>query len=256
MHFRVVLFYARLAVFVFAALGVPPAVFGQGIVSINFDDGYRDALTHAVWRLEKADMRATFYPHISEIGEVGHMTWQDLRVLAAKGHEVSSHTVTHRDLTALVFADMQAEIFGSRNMFINEKLRAYSFAYPFGSYNSAVVDELKRNGFLFARGADDSDLNNAISNRWALYSFSIISSTTIEELDCLLTRAIGENKWLILVVHEIKPVLDPARIYTITPTFLQQIVNLLYVKRASLSVLTNTQAACAIYKVGCGVVIR
>ncbi|TSC69537.1 MAG: polysaccharide deacetylase, partial [Parcubacteria group bacterium Gr01-1014_70] len=219
----------RLAVLVFT-LAASPSVFGQGAVSFNFDDGYCDSLIHAVWRLEKAGFRATFYPHTSEIGKFGHMTWQDLRTLAAKGHEVSPHTVNHLDLTTLPLTGMQAEIFGSRNEFISEKLRAYSFAYPEGEYNVAVVAELKRAAFLFARGADDYDLNSAATDRWALYSHSLVYNATIEieEVKKNILRAKQENAWYIMVIHEIKPgPLDGSRPYTVTPEFLQTVINFL-----------------------------
>lgn len=229
------------------------AAHAGGVVSLNFDDGYIDGYNQA-WRLEKAGFRATFYPHTSEIGEPGHMTWQDLRTLAVNRHEVSLHSVTHSDLTIIPLEQMQLEILNSRNAFTQQKLKPHSFAYPFGEYNQNVINEVKKAGLLFARGADSYDLNSPASSRWALYSLSVTVHTATEELINFMERAMVENKWFIIVIHEVKENPKPGRDYTITPAFLQQIINLL--AQMHIPVRTNLEASCIIYKVGCNLAIQ
>ena len=249
MRFRLVL-YTILA----ASLCFPFPAKGQ-VVSINFDDGYIDPLTTgAVARLEKEGFRATFYPHTNELGTPGHMTFQQLRLLASNGHEVSPHSVTHPDLTALPPVKMQTEILNSRNIFLLNGLRAYSFAYPFGAYNTLVISELKKAGFLFARGTDSDDQNNTTSNRWALMSESLTRLTSLAQIEIELQKTINEKSWFVMVIHEIKAQSDSDRLYTITPEFFNQMIDLIVEYR--ISVRTNRQAACAYFKTGCGPLIQ
>ena len=77
---------------------------GRGLVGLTFDDGYTDFLDHAVPVLERHGMTGTLYVVAGRLG--GANEWDDgprlpimdadqVRAVAAAGHEVGSHTMTH-----------------------------------------------------------------------------------------------------------------------------------------------------------------
>lgn len=71
------------------------------------------------------------------------MTWEDIRVLAAAGHEIGAHSMTHRRLAGLDRAAVEAEVAGSC-----ERLRQVLghaprwFAWPFGDIASVDAPAL------------------------------------------------------------------------------------------------------------------
>lgn len=73
------------------------------------------------------------------------------------GHEIASHTVSHRRLTELSESEVRAEIFD--DVAEIEKLtntEILSFAYPFGSWNGSVREILNESGLNNARTTRDT----------------------------------------------------------------------------------------------------
>jgi len=65
--------------------------------------------------------------------------------------DVGDHTAHHLDLPMLTPAELQSEIAGSRAVL--ERVLGhpvYYFAYPFGAFNDAVVQEARTAGFTMA----------------------------------------------------------------------------------------------------------
>lgn len=78
----------------------------------------------------------------------GIMGWDELRGLAAAGHEVGSHTLSHPLLPGLDAAQLEREVAGSR-----ERIRSAlgtpceSFCYPNGDEDGRVVEAVRRAGY-------------------------------------------------------------------------------------------------------------
>jgi peptidoglycan/xylan/chitin deacetylase (PgdA/CDA1 family) len=94
----------------------------------------------------------------------GMMSWEQLRTLAAAGHEIGSHSWSHPLLPGVGDAQLQREVAGSR-----ERIRAElgvaceSFCYPNGDCDARVVEAVRGAGYRQAvvtawgpnpRGAD------------------------------------------------------------------------------------------------------
>jgi peptidoglycan/xylan/chitin deacetylase (PgdA/CDA1 family) len=79
------------------------------------------------------------------------MNWQEMRDLAADGHEVGSHSQTHALLPQLEPGELREEIEGSRSRLV-ERLGAEvtSFCYPNGDHDSTVVEAVQRGGYEVA----------------------------------------------------------------------------------------------------------
>ena len=144
--------------------------------------------------------------------------------------EVGAHTKTHSNLTTLSDAAALTEITGSRQSLVSLGISPVdTFAYPFGAYNSAHESQVASAGFTSSRTVDVG-FNTKTTDKFALKSQSIMTSTTFAEAKSWIDAAIANKLWLIMTVHGIDSVPnlnargDP---YGTTPQILQQIVTYL-----------------------------
>jgi len=165
-------------------------------VVLTFDDGFQDAATEVLPRLQARAQKATFFivsgfcarDEANRVvhGRYRYLTWSEARALAAAGMEIGSHTVSHRKLADLQTADLHAEVEHSR-----AALQAYLgqpiefFAYPFNDqrqwvrhvvekagYRGAVVgmngntDPFTLQRLTMHRGITAADLRSMLSESW------------------------------------------------------------------------------------------
>jgi peptidoglycan/xylan/chitin deacetylase (PgdA/CDA1 family) len=117
-----------------------------GCLAITFDDGYQGNATIAAPVLERYGQRACFFVTTRFIGtdhvpwwdaekniQTRWMSWDQVRLLRAAGHDVGSHTETHPDLGIITSDDARREIGGGSSR-LDAELGVHSglFAYPFG----------------------------------------------------------------------------------------------------------------------------
>ncbi len=120
-------------------------------VIVSVDDGYVDDVTEILPVLQHLKMTATFYVITGRLHEQGFVNPDQVRQLEAAGMDVGAHTRTHANLPALAPGERRSEIDGSES-----DLRGvlghpvYWFAYPYGAFSPAVVDDVRRAGFLLA----------------------------------------------------------------------------------------------------------
>jgi len=125
-------------------------------VLLTFDDALADLAQHAFPVLREHGFGATVFVVTQQIGKSN--TWSELdagshrcltaaqiREWAEQGIEFGAHSRTHADLTRVTPAQLEEEIRGSRDE-LAQLLGApvKSFAYPFGYYNAAVVESVRR----------------------------------------------------------------------------------------------------------------
>ena len=86
-------------------------------VALTFDDALKDHLLIAAPELEKRGWRGIFTVVTDWIGtDEKFMTWDDVRELVRRGHEVATHSKTHRNLAALPEAELRRELAVSRDL--------------------------------------------------------------------------------------------------------------------------------------------
>jgi peptidoglycan/xylan/chitin deacetylase (PgdA/CDA1 family) len=220
----------------------PPASgpYSRGIVSLTFDDGWRNQYTNGVPLLQSHGMPATFYLLTSTITYPDYMSKAQFDALKAAGHEIASHTVTHPDLTTVGATKLDNELKNSQ-----ATLRGWygptvakNFATPYGAYNSKVLTAIKKY-YRSHRSTDDGFNTKADTDIYNIKVQNILDTTTPTQVGKWVDQAIRDKSWLVLVYHEVTAAAeDPT--YAVTPTNLGKELDL--IKQKGIAVETVDQA--------------
>jgi peptidoglycan/xylan/chitin deacetylase (PgdA/CDA1 family) len=137
-------------------------------IALTFDDGGLDDYSVAYPILLSHHFVATFFVPTGFAGRRGHASWLQLQLMSRAGMSIESHTVHHRDLTAVPKAQLQSELTESRTT-IKQQLGIDSriLAYPGGKYNDRVITAARAAGYVACvttRPGTDLSLTNAY--RW------------------------------------------------------------------------------------------
>ncbi|MFH1368693.1 MAG: polysaccharide deacetylase family protein [Elusimicrobiota bacterium] len=115
----------------------PPSKIYPLKVAITFDDGPHPKYTETLLRLLKDNgVRATFFLVGRQAMEYPNL----VRMIVENGHEIESHTLTHRNLAHLSVSEIKAEL--SKTADILENLSGQRIAYfrpPGGQFNVKVI---------------------------------------------------------------------------------------------------------------------
>jgi peptidoglycan/xylan/chitin deacetylase (PgdA/CDA1 family) len=217
-------------------------------VSITFDDGLVDQIAAAA-ALDSAGMDATFFINSGRIGTSStYMTRADLDALAAAGHEIAGHTVSHLNLAALTPDGQRRQICNDRNTLMGWGFAVKNFAYPFSAYNSDTISIVQECGYNSARGVSGLVSQNACNgcayaesvppaNPWVIRTpDSIKVDTTLASLKSYVTQAEDHGGgWVPLVFHHVCNACDPN---AITPADFQAFITWLAARPSTTEVKT------------------
>jgi peptidoglycan/xylan/chitin deacetylase (PgdA/CDA1 family) len=124
----------------------------QGVrVCLTFDDGTADHLRVGE-ELAARGVPATFFVVARRLDVAGHLARRDVARLAALGHRIGSHGVTHRRLPRLAPAVRRAELEDSRRGL--EDLAGTTvdwFAPPGGAWSAACSEAAREAGYEVVR---------------------------------------------------------------------------------------------------------
>lgn len=213
------------------------------LASFSFDDVPRSAWTNGAPIIEAAGGRATYYVAGKFCGTtedgIDYFTADDMKAMAARGHEVGCHTFGHVRLSKAGGEDIDAQL--AQNLaFVREALgdvRLASFAYPFGDADLRTKGALAQR-FPIARGinpgvnAGTVDMAQLRANPLEKRSFDSI------DFDALIAQAKATNGWLVFFGHDVSD--DPSP-YGCTPQQLQSVVS--KVKAAGIEIMPVKSAA-------------
>jgi peptidoglycan/xylan/chitin deacetylase (PgdA/CDA1 family) len=120
-------------------------------VVLTFDDGYKDAYTHAWPALEEYGFVGEFFVLAtpSHYEAAHYVTWNDLREMSDAGMSIQGHGRDHYDLRGRSYEFLVFQILG-----IKEAVEAHTdrpvtfFCYPSGKYDESVVSVVESAGYL------------------------------------------------------------------------------------------------------------
>ncbi len=239
-----------LAAFFVGAVGAPAQAAVPTTITLSFDDGNADQLAAATI-MNTYGLRGTFYVPSGYINQPGYMTVANLQTLAAAGHEIGGHTVTHPDLATLPSDEASRQVCNDRVNLSNWGFRITSFAYPFASLTAATKTIVQNCGYNSARGLGD------ISSRFGCNGCQLAetippadayevkapdqvdSTWKLADLKKSVTQAETAGGWVELTFHHIGTGgTDPL---TISPALFQQFAAWLKTRPATTTVKTVDQ---------------
>lgn len=121
-------------------------------IILTFDDGYRSFYTDAYPLLKKYNMKAINFIITEVVGAGAYLTWDQIQEMDKYGTiTFGAHTRHHPNLSNLSAYLRIDEIKGSKTDLEKKLHKPINwFAYPYGSYNQQIVDEVTNAGFLGA----------------------------------------------------------------------------------------------------------
>jgi len=117
-------------------------------ILITFDDGYRDNFDNAYPVLKQHGMIASFFIITDKLWTEDRLNPERIVEMAEGGMSFGSHTVSHRRLGDLTWAEIHDELVISKDVLESVLGRAVSaIAYPQGSYNDNVITIAQNLGY-------------------------------------------------------------------------------------------------------------
>ncbi len=237
----------RLTRFIARQLRVRPARLAgrRPVASISFDDFPKSAWETGGKVLARYGVHGTYYTAGNFCGRtVDGMVFydeQDLRALAAAGHEIGCHGYGHQPTPSLTSEDLAAD--ANRNAaFLAPFLdggRAQSYAYPFGA-SSIRTKKFQAPRFTNLRGVHPG-INKGKVDLAQLNAFSLeVRLYTRARLDQAIADAQHNNGWICLYTHDVS---DSPSIYGSTPEILAEALEAL--AQARIEVLPMARAVTA-----------
>jgi peptidoglycan/xylan/chitin deacetylase (PgdA/CDA1 family) len=213
------------------------------IASFSFDDFPKSAWTVGGPILARYGVRGTYYTAGNFCGRTVDGTEfydaEDLRALAAAGHEIACHGYGHQPVPTL--SDTALAVDAARN---TEFLRPFlnggtadSYAFPFGAVSCAGKKFLGHR-FGTARGVH-AGVNSGTVDLAQLQAVSVETRNwNSAHIADAMAKAVAENAWMIFYTHDVSD--DPSP-YGATPAMMIEVLEGL--KAAGIEALPVREAA-------------
>lgn len=181
-------------------------------ISYTFDDGLQEHFSLLYPHLEKLGFKATFWVcgKIIEYKEAQlgkpRMTWEQMKEMSLRGHEISNHSWSHPVLTGMREEDIEREVSRCDSM-IELKIgeRPVTFCYPGNLFNDKVVRIASK---------------DRVATRLTQYAIGgEVSKTTAEKLDTWVNNLLVSKAWGVAMVHGITKGYDCFRIKHLVAAF-------------------------------------
>ncbi len=221
---------------------------GSGVITLWFDDGWITQYTNALPIMEKYGFLGAEAIAVKLACYPPFMNWDQLRDMQSKGWETTAHSVMHNcDLGYYTTKTTVYELGGSLQMIQAHGLRADQFVMPCG-YSGQQIDDAFENQhppiietakkyYHSYRTTQYERINSIpVADPYNLNAFQLRNTTSDQEIQAMINKAITEHGWLIIVIHQID---DTNRPFSITPKKFTQVLNM--VKASKLSVALPSQ---------------
>jgi peptidoglycan/xylan/chitin deacetylase (PgdA/CDA1 family) len=195
-------------------------------VSFTIDDTYDYHLNFSQI-LDTYNVKGTFYTNSGRIGTPSRLTLDQLSQMAASGHEIGGHTITHPYLTTLNFTQQKNEICQDRQNLISLGFSPMTFAFPFGADTPDSFRILSECGYNSARDSGGLRSNTSCfncpvaesippKNPMLMRSVSYSASLGVAGIQWYIQQAqTMVDAWVMIIFHELgdlNPVTVPGRI--------------------------------------------
>ena len=175
----------------------------KAAVVLTFDDWTPGHFYIVYPELQARNINATFF-----VTTNGVSNWSNLKTVVSAGNEVGNHSESHSDMTKLTASQIGDEIRGAKTILdknISDRI-TYTYAYPYGTFNAAIIDSLKASGHIASRGVwpiSDYSYNFAKTNDdyYNTRMFGIDSSVSISQFYAPIKNVINGGGFLTYLCH-------------------------------------------------------
>jgi glycosyltransferase involved in cell wall biosynthesis/peptidoglycan/xylan/chitin deacetylase (PgdA/CDA1 family) len=169
-------------------------------VLVTFDDAYADLLREGCPILERRGVPAVVFAVAGSVGGVNDwrregakelplLDAEGLREVAARGVEVGSHCMTHRQLPKVPSGELEQEARGSAEALEALGLpRPRALAYPHGEWSNEAAAAVHAAGYRAAFSVTPGKADRA-SNRFALPRIEVLASDTPKTIQVKIATA-------------------------------------------------------------------
>lgn len=165
----------------------------QCAISYTFDDGLIEHATLVAPRFEKLGFRGTFWVNGNTIDNPGltpdkpRVSWNQLKKMARRGHEISNHGWSHKNMNRLTDEEMKREIeMNDSAIYVNTGFFPTTFCYPFNAKNNTAIALATK---------------NRVASRTE--QFAMGSKSTYENLEQKVAELIKNRDWGVAMLHGI-----------------------------------------------------
>jgi oligosaccharide reducing-end xylanase len=172
-------------------------------VSITFDDNCQSQFKYAVPALSERGLHGTFFV-ITDLA-TSQGKWTAYRNLAAQGHEIGSHSMTHPDLSCMPADGRRRELNRSREV-IDSAVpgqKCFSLALPMGWRDRELVEAAK-NVYGAVRLVNQWDGLKDNPDLYEVKGMIPYSNTPQADMDLWVSLAMAKKRWLVEIYHGIQ----------------------------------------------------
>lgn len=166
-----------------------PGSEGNSPMRLTFDDGHASQFRYAFPLLQEHRVRAIFFAIVGWMDRrPDYMTWAQLREVAAAGHQVQSHGLSHRFLTACTDLELEEEVGVSRKE-LQQRLgmAVDAISMPYGRMDGRVIKACLAAGYTRIYTSAPKMPFRVGLEAQVLGRFMVKRSTTPADLDRILT---------------------------------------------------------------------
>ena len=167
----------------------------EAAISYTFDDGLEEHFTLVYPKFQELGFKGTFWINGKAVNEAERgiqkktprVLWNDLKVMAKSGHEISNHGWSHKNLTKISIDEACTEI--TRNdsiIFSKTGIKPVTYCYAYNSKNDTII-KLASQGRVATRTTQ----------------VAMGHESTNENLNCLIEKVIENKEWRVMMIHGI-----------------------------------------------------
>lgn len=196
---------------------------GQALITLSYDDGYRNWYENALPLHSKYNMPATFNIIGGKVysGEKHFMNSSQIWVSHDLGIEIGSHSQTHPFLTTKTEEEIHREFYTSIAVLEDLVGEVSTIAIPYSSYDERIR-EIAMQYFDGVRVLGHQTNTQENYDPYWLKSRAVVNTMEFSTIKEWIDQAVEEQSWVIIMFHGITK--EPLEEYETTPEILEQVM--------------------------------
>lgn len=179
---------------------------GNGFITFFDDDGHKDVYDILKPMFDAYNRKFTSAIITSFPGvDPDFMDWEQIRELSNQGHEICSHTHSHKRLSELSSNEQIFELYESKRQLLSNGITPNHIAYPQGDYSNVTLENVQRfykSGVATKITEQQNGLKAPLqAGKISRIGLGSWQDLTTEEIKNRVLQAKSEGRWIIFMTH-------------------------------------------------------